>query len=263
MAEDDGSDEVARERDFVQSLARGLQVLRAFSAERATMTLSEVANETGLTRATARRLVLTLESLGYLRSDGRRFEPTSRILELSRSYLATKTIWDDARPFVVDLVNETFESSSIAVLDELDAVLVARVPTNRIMSIALTVGARLPATCSSTGRVMLAALDAATLEQRLAAWVPSRLTERTIDTLAGLHAELQRVREQGFALVDQEIEMGVRSLAVPLHDRHGTVIASVNVSAHASRVTAQRLRREFLPPLQRAARNIEAEIARR
>jgi IclR family transcriptional regulator, pca regulon regulatory protein len=251
-----------RSADFVQSLERGLLVIRAFDAEHREMALSEVARISGLTRAAARRFLLTLEKLGYVTFSGGRFSLTPRVLELGYAYLSSLTLPEVAQPHMEALVARVNESSSISVLDDTDIVYVARVPTRRIMSITLSVGTRLPAYATSMGRVLLAALPDPELDARLGRMELRRLSAHTITDLATLRAVLERVRRQGWAAVDQELEEGLRSLAVPIHDASGAVVAALNVSVHASRGTMTTLRRDVLPLVQVAARAVEADLRR-
>lgn len=246
--------------DFVQSLARGLSVIRAFDGTRPELGLSEVSRATGLTRATARRLLLTLVRLGYVRQDGNRFSLRPRVLELGYSYLSALSLPELAQPHMDALVAEVNESSSIAVLDDTDIVYVVRVPTSRIMSITIAVGTRLPAYPTSMGRVLLAALDPDALEGCLARMDVHALTPTTVAHVDELRAELEQVRSRGWAAVDQELEQGVRSVAVPIHDASGTVCAAMNVSVHASRRTMPDLRKQVLPRLLRAAEAIETDL---
>lgn len=239
--------------EYVQSLARGLEVLRAFDAEHADLTLSEVAELTGLTRATARRFLLTLVGLGYLRSDGKRFALTARVLDLGYRYLSTLSLPQRAQPHLEHLSRTVGESTSASVLDGTDIVYVARVPVARIMAVTIGIGTRFPATATSMGRVMLA--DGHALPDVL----PS-FTDRTITDREVLEAELTRVREQGWALVDGELESGLRSLAAPLHDRSGAVVAAINVAGRAEGDPAAFVAR-LLPALSAAARAIEAELS--
>ena len=244
----------------MQSLERGLSVIRAFDAEHRELGLSEVARATGLTRAAARRFLLTLVELGYVHFDGSRFSLRPRVLELGFAYLSSLTLPEVAEPHMEALVAKINESSSISVLDDTDIVYVARVPTRRIMSITLAVGSRLPAYATSMGRVLLAALPAAECEKRLARIEVRPLTPRTVKDHDALRAVLDQVRREGCAVTDQELEQGLRSAAVPLHDASGTVVAALNVSVHASRATMAELRARFLPPLREAAAAIDAEL---
>jgi IclR family transcriptional regulator, pca regulon regulatory protein len=254
--------EAGRAAHFVQSLERGLSVIRAFGAETPELTLSEVARETGLTRAATRRFLHTLADLGYVRADGRRFRLTPRVLELGYAFLSSLTLPEVAEPHLERLVAEIHESSSVSVLDGDDIVYVARVPTARIMRVSINLGTRFPAYATSMGRVMLADLPEADLDAYLARVELRRLSPRTVTDEDALRAELARVREQGWALVDQELEEGLRSIAAPIRDRGGEVVAAVNVSAHASRTSKEAMRRSLLPPLLRTAEQIEAELRR-
>jgi IclR family transcriptional regulator, pca regulon regulatory protein len=245
---------------FVQSLERGLAVLRAFDQGRPELTLSEVAVATGVNRAAARRFLLTLADLGYVRTDGRFFSLTARVLELGYAYLSGLTLPEIAEPHLEALVAEVSESSSVSVLDGHDIVYVARVPVSRIMTVAISVGTRFPAYATSMGRVLLAGLSDADLEAHLAGMMVERLTPRTVLSTKALRAEIQRVRAQGWALVDQELEEGLRAVAAPIRDRAGRTVAAVNVSAHASRTTVESMRRDLVPPLLAAAARISADL---
>ena len=249
-----------RSSDFVQSLDRGLSVIRAFDEDHREMTLSEVARATGLTRAAARRFLLTLVKLGYVRFDGARFSLRARVLELGFAYLSSLSLPEVAQPHVEALVARVNESSSISVLDDTDIVYVARVPTRRIMSITLAVGTRLPAFATSMGRVLLANLPPDELERRLARIEVRPLTERTVKDEAEFRQVIENVSRQGYAITDQELEEGLRSAAVPIRDASGSVVAALNVSVHASRANLQAIRQEFLPPLKQAAAAIEADV---
>jgi IclR family pca regulon transcriptional regulator len=251
---------VTRGEHFVQSLERGLAVIRAFGPEDPELTLSDVARRTGLTRAAARRFLLTLADLGYVRSDGRRFALTPRVLELGYAYLSSLSLPEIAEPHLERLAAEVRESSSVSVLDGDEIVYVGRVPTSRIMRVAINVGTRFPAYATSMGRVLLAALSDAELEAYLARAEIRPLTRKAIATPERLREELARIRAQGWALVDQELEEGLRSVAAPIRDREGRVIAAVNVSAHASRASKETVRRQLLPPLLATAARIEADL---
>jgi len=250
----------ARGAHFVQSLERGLAVIRAFDADHPELTLSDVARATGLTRAAARRFLLTLADLGYVRTDGRRFALSARVLDLGYAYLSALTLPEVATPHLERLVAEVRESSSVSVLDGDDIVYVARVPTSRIMRVAINVGTRFPAYATSMGRVQLAGLPEAELDAYLARADLRRLTAHTLAQPDALRAELARIRAQGWALVDQELEEGLRSVAAPIRDRTGAVVAAINVSAHASRASKDAVRRTLLPPLLAAAERIEADL---
>jgi IclR family pca regulon transcriptional regulator len=245
---------------FVQSLERGLAVIRAFGAEHPELTLSDVARATGLTRAAARRFLLTLVDLDYVRTDGRLFSLAPRVLELGYAYLSSLTLPEVAEPHLERLVAEVHESSSLCVLDGDDIVYVARVPTSRIMTVSISVGTRFKAYATSMGRVLLAALDDEELEKYLARADLQRLTSRTVSGIGALRSELAKVRSQGWALVDQELEDGLRSIAAPIHNRAGRVVAAVNLSAHASRTSLESLRRDLLPHLLAATGHIDADL---
>jgi IclR family pca regulon transcriptional regulator len=252
-----------RPAEFVQSLERGLAVFTAFSHESPSMTLSEVARATGLTRATARRLLFTLCELGYASSDGKRFTLTPKVLDIGYAYLSSLDLAGIAEAEMEALVEQTHESCSAAVLDGGEIVYVARVPTKRIMAISLGLGSRLPAYAASMGRVLLADLPPAALDAHLAATSFEPLTAKTITDEAVLRAELDEVRRQGWALVDQELEEGVRSIAAPLRDARGRAVAALNVSSHAGRVKLATLKDEFLPALLATAHRISDRLARR
>lgn len=251
--EDQGS------REFVQSLARGLAVIRAFDAEHPMLTLTEVAARAELTRAAARRFLLTLETLGYVRSSGRDFALTPRVLELGFSYLSALSLPQLAQPHLERLSREVDESVSAAVLDGDDIVYVARVPTRRIMSVGITIGTRFPAHATSMGRVLLAALPIEERAALLARPLTSPATGAPVDP--GILSEtLDRVAAGGYAIVDGDLESGVRSIAAPLRGRDGRVLAAVNVSTAKTRVPLESLRRSILPALLVTTRAIDAEL---
>jgi IclR family pca regulon transcriptional regulator len=241
---------------YVQSFARGLAVIRSFDAQAPQQTLTEVAQRTGLTRAGARRILLTLEGLGYVTSQGRQFSLTPKILDLGFAYLSSLPLWNLAEPVMERLVEEVKESCSAAVLDGADIVYVLRIPTHKIMSINLGIGSRLPAACTSMGRTLLAELDAAALDALLARHPLVAHTAHTLTDPARWQAELARVRRQGWCLVDQELEEGLVSLSVPIRDRAGRAIAAMNISGQAARTSAQQMTEQFLPRLQEAAARI-------
>ena len=252
--------EEGRAPHFVQSFERGLAVIRAFDEHHPELTLSDVARSTGLTRAAARRFLLTLADLGYVRTDGRWFTLSPRILELGYAYLSSASLPEVAEPHLERLVADVHESSSVSVLDGEDIVYVARVPTSRIMTVSINVGTRFPAYATSMGRVLLAALDDAALDAYLAGVELRPLSPRTTTSPEALRAELAKVRRQGWALVDQELEEGLRSVAAPIRDRAGSAVGAVNLSAHASRMTIDAVRRTLVPPLLATAARIEADL---
>jgi IclR family transcriptional regulator, pca regulon regulatory protein len=245
---------------FVQSLARGLTVIRAFDADNVTMTLSEVSKRTGLTRATARRFLHTLVDLGYVRTDGRVFELTALVLQLGYSYLAGQSLPQLVQPLLEELSAQLHESTSASILDGDEIVYIARIHTRRIMTVGIMVGTRFPAYATSMGRVLLAGLPDEELDDYLAGAELKRLTPRTIADRTELRAELDRVRSQGWALVDQELEIGLRSVAVPVLHPDGSVAAALNMSMQASLADGTRdvdgVVAEVLPKLQDASAKI-------
>lgn len=254
------ADNGTHEGEFVQSLERGLAVIRAFGADHPELTLSEVAKQTGLTRAAARRFLHTLVELGYMRTDGRRFALRPRILELGYAYLSSLSLPEMALPHLERLVAQVHESSSMSVLDGDEVVYVARVATKRIMTVAISVGTRFPAYATSMGRVLLAGQSDDWLDGYLLSAELRRLTPHTVAEPARLRGQLATIRQQGYALVDQELEEGLRSIAVPVRGPDGRVLAAVNVSAHASRRTPEEMCQHLLPPLRATAQAIEADL---
>jgi IclR family pca regulon transcriptional regulator len=238
---------------YVQSLARGLAVIRCFDSEHPLMTLSEVAARTGLTRATARRFLHTLVELDYVRTDGKTFALTAKVLQLGYAYLSGLSLPQIALPHLEELSRKLGESTSAAVLDGTDITYVARVATRRIMTVGITVGTRFPAYATSMGRVLLAALPPARLHEYLAAAELRPLTPRAIGTREELLAELDKVRAQGWCLLDQELELGLTSVAAPIHDGPGKVVAAINVSLQAQAVTAQPDPAAYLDSIREAA----------
>jgi IclR family transcriptional regulator, pca regulon regulatory protein len=247
--------------DFVESLARGLDVLACFGADHRTMTLSEVATAVGLARPTARRLLLTLEELGFVRSGEGGFTLTPKVLTLGMAYVGALGLWDIARPHLEGLVRRTGESSSMAQLDGSDIVYVARVSVPKIIALRVEIGTRFPAAQTSQGKVLLAALPpdelSAALSQPSLAGLPPYIG-RSEDQL---HEELVQVRARGWALADEELAPGVRSVAAPVRDRTGRVRAAMNVTVHAAETSTDRLLDEFLPLLLRTAGDISADWA--
>lgn len=241
---------------YVQSFARGLSVIRAFSADAPRQTLTEVAKRCGLTRAGARRILLTLETLGYVKSDGRLFALTPKILDLGFAYLSAQPLWQFAEPVMQALAAELKESCSAAVLEGQDIVYVLRVPARKIMSINLGVGSRLPAWSTSMGRMLLAGLPEAELEEQLAAIQLTALTSRTVARTDDLRDRIRQARSQGWCLVNQELEEGLVSLAAPIVDRSGQTIAALNVSGQVNRTPPEAMLELCLPKLLGAAQSI-------
>ncbi len=245
---------------FVTALARGLAVIRAFDATRERQTLADIARTTGLARATVRRSLLTLEALGYVRTHGKQFALTPRILSLGFSYLAATPLARIIQP-VLELVSErTQESCAAAVLDGGQIVFLARAASKRILSAGSTVGSQLPAYCTAMGRVLLAHEPLANVETMLEQTPLRALTPRTLTDPLKLRTSLMFVREDGYALVDEELEIGLRSVAVPIKTMSGTVVAAMNVSVQSSRVSVQSLLDTALPVLKDAAAQIRPAL---
>ena len=247
-------------REFVQSIERGFAVIKAFSSQTESLTIADVARRTSLSRAVARRFLLTLGELGYVASDNRSFRLTPRVLDLGFTFLSTMRLPDVAQPVMEELVATLHESCSVSMLDGHEIVYVVRVPAKRIMSISLAVGTRLPAYPTSMGRVLLAGLLPPELEQYLATAVLRPLTPRTVIDRSELRGIVARVRERGWSSVDQEVEMGLRSVAAPIRDRSGRTIAAINLSSHVSRVSLKDMRAAHLPAVINAAGRISAML---
>lgn len=248
------------QKDFIASLAKGLTVMRAFSREVPSMTLSEAARRTDMTRAGARRILLTLETLGYVEQEEGRFSLTPKTLDLGFGYLGSTEWWQVAVPHMECVSKEVSESCSAAVLDGTEIVYAAHVPANRVMSVALSLGARLPAYCTSMGRVLLAALPEEEALALLAGTDRRQMTPQTLVDVDALMSEVAKVRRQGFAFVDQELEGGLRSISVPITNRRGKVLAAINVSSHASRAGVSEMTGVYLTSLQKAAKAIQGQM---
>lgn len=249
-------DESVQDRDFVQSLARGLSVIRAFEGGSPWLTLAEVAAAAQISRPAARRVLLTLHRLGYVYANDGRFALSPRVLTLGQAFLSSQTLVAVAQPHLKDLTAATGEASGLAVLDGTEIVYVARVAADRIISSILVVGSRLPAYATSLGRVLLAHLPQRDSEELLSASNIAKLTPRTETDPQRLGAILDEVRGQGWSIVDQEMEEGLRSSAVPVLDHRGAVIAALGASCHASRVSREALHDEILPLVQKTASRI-------
>lgn len=244
--------------DRVGSLEKGLGVLELLAAEPAGLTLTEVAERKGLTRAGARRLLLSLVATGHVGQEGRRFLLTPRLLSIARTWLDGVSLWDFALPFMREVAAALGESCSAAILADTEVVYVARVPgARRVMSVALSVGTRLPAYCTSMGRILLSALPPAELEKLIARADIRAATPKTLTDREAIARAVRRAGEQGFALVDEELEIGLRSIAVPVRDRAGRIVAAINVPAQSQRYSVQELEKQALPHLRRAAAAIE------
>lgn len=246
--------------DFMTSLARGLAVLGAFGQHNREVTLAQLSADTGIPRAAVRRVVHTLGKLGYVDRHGRGFLLKPRALDIGNAYLGTSSLSRAAQPVLDALRDQVHESCSLGILDGDGLLYVARAETVRIMSIGIRPGTRLPAYCTSMGRVLLAALPAETLAGYLERNPLRPRTERTVTDPAHFHAVLERARRAGHALVDQELELGLRSVAVPVHDRHGNVIAALNIGTAAGRVTLAAMQGILLPALREAALRLEPTI---
>lgn len=241
---------------YVQSFARGLEVIRSFSASAPRQTLTEVAERSGLSRAGARRILLTLEALGYVHTEGKLFSLSPRILDLGFAYLSSMPIWSVAEPVMQALVTKVRESCSAAVLDGTDIVYVLRVPTHKIMSISIGVGSRLPAHCTSLGRVLLSKLAPDELMQTLNRSDLSARTRFSATDINDIAARISQVAKQGWSLVNQELEEGLVSLAAPITSRTGQTVAAINISGQANRTSAKVMQETMLAELLAAARDI-------
>ncbi|WP_236904110.1 IclR family transcriptional regulator domain-containing protein [Comamonas serinivorans] len=248
---------------YVQSFARGLAVIRAFTAQAPAHSLTSMAAATGLTRAGARRILLTLQALGYVDSDGRLFRLTPRILDLGFAYLSTLPLWNLAEPVMEDLSEAMGESSSASVLDGADIVYVLRVSTRKIMRVSLGTGSRLPAYCTSMGRVLLAGLPPDAARELLQATPRPQHTASTVTEVEAILARVDEARRQGWCLVDQELEEGLISLAAPIVNRSGQTIAAINLSGQANRTRADAMRERMVQPLLAAARHISSLLQNR
>lgn len=255
------ADDKRESDDFVQSLSRGLAIIRSFDAENPRLSLSDVARRTDMSPAAARRFLRTLETLGYVRAQERTFELTPRVLELGFSYLSSLSLPEIMQPHLERLSREVDESVSAAVLSDGDIVYVARVVTRRIMTVGITIGTRFPAFATSMGRVLLSGLDAQECESVLLAHPRPQLTPATVTDVTKLLAEIATVREAGFALVDGELERGLRSVAVAVHDARGATVAAINVSMGANDHDLDDIRRRLVPALRATASAIEADVA--
>ncbi len=245
---------------YIEALARGLLVIRSFGADRKEMTLSEVAEVTGLTRAGARRILLTLQSLGYAAQNKRKFSLTPRILELGYAYVSTLDFGTFAQPALEKLSQDVQESCSIAVLDGPEIVFVARVHRHRLFSLALNIGSRLPAYVHSLGRVLLGSLDDAELGHRLSIMNYRKFTRRTVINPAQLKKIIVADRKKGWSLATGELEEGVGGVSAPIIGRDGQIVAAINVNANVHRTTGEELVKRILPKVKEAAQRISDQI---
>jgi IclR family pca regulon transcriptional regulator len=251
------------DRDFIQSLERGLAVLLAFDDRHTRPTLAELAADTGLSRPAVRRILLTLQKLGYVRSDGPRWTLTPRVLTIGQRYFASNVLVEAAQPHLLALAEETQESASLATLDGGEVVYIARVPVRRIMSINVAVGTRVPAHATSMGRVLLAWLAPEAVASQLDGAELTAYTDRTITTRDGLLDSLAEVRAGGYSIVDQELEPGLISASAPVRDHTGAVVGALASSTSSGRSDAETLRRAVVPRLVETAGQISAELGYR
>lgn len=248
--------EALTDPSFMTSLARGLAVIRAFSDQRRSLTIAQISHKTGIPRAAVRRCLHTLKQLGYADSDSNNFSLKPKILTLGYSYLSSTPLTVSAQPYLNQISRTLNESCSLAVLDENEVLYVARSATSRIMSVALNTGSRLPAYCTSLGRVMLAHMPGDALDAYLAKVELKAYTHRTVVSAERLREILEGVRENGYAIVEEELEVGLRSIAVPVRGASGNVVAALNVGAQATRVTSKQMKEQFLPVLLRGAQEL-------
>lgn len=248
--------------DFIEALARGLDVITVFTADRPTMTLSEVAAAAQLARPTARRVLLTLAELGYVRNTDGAFSLTPRVLDLGAAYVTSMGLWEVARPHMERLVAYTGESSSIAELDGSDIIYVARVSVPKIVTLAVRIGTRFPALPTSLGKVLLAALPPDQVDAVLAEPSRSGITPAWQPSARERDAALREVRAQGYAVTDEQLAAGIRSVATPLRDGDGRVVAAMNVTVHAAETPLERVLDDYLPRLLQTASDISADWAR-
>jgi IclR family pca regulon transcriptional regulator len=248
--------------EFIEAIARGLDVITAFGVSGQSLSLSELSTATGLARPTVRRILLTLAELGYVRAEGGSFSLTARVLDLGMAYVSASNLWEIARPHLTELSRATGESCSLAELDGSDIVYVARVAVPKLVALSVSIGTRFPAAATSLGKVLLAALDRETLEQVLAEPSRSPVVPAWHPDAAELAESLREVRAAGWALTDQQLAPAIRSVAAPVRDGSGRVVAAVNVNAHAAETSVETLVGEHLPKLLTTAAAISADWAR-
>ena len=247
-----------KSKDFVQSLDRGLSIFKAFDATHPQLTLSEVAEATGFTRATARRFLMTLEELNYIGRSGRHFYLKPRVLELGYAYLSSFSLISIAQGHLEQLADQVRESASATVLEGTNVIYVCRAAAKRIMTINLAVGTQLPAYATSMGRVLLASMSGDKYFERAEI---EKLTSKTVTNERELRAIIKKVKQEGFSIVSEELEDGVQSVSMPIHSKDGRVLAAANVSAHSSRVSQEDLRAKLLPKLGRCVAEIEKDLS--
>ncbi len=255
-----GTEEEIGDRDYVNSFARGLEVIRVFSRTQPKMTLSDVARSTDMTRATVRRFLLTLVREGYVYTDGKYFSLKPKVLELGYSALSSMGIWEVAQPIMSDLAASLEESCFAAVLEGDSVIYTARASSKRFMNVGISVGSRVPANCVSSGRVLLAALPEEEFLKYLDEADLTKFTPNTITSKVKLKSEIEEVRLQGWSIVDQELEVGLRSISVPIKDAAGEVVAALNVPCPSSRITYEQMRTRVLTELMAASSRITAGL---
>ncbi|WLH11521.1 pca regulon transcriptional regulator PcaR [Pseudomonas hefeiensis] len=247
--------------DFMTSLARGLAVVQAFQERKRHLTIAQISHRTEIPRAAVRRCLHTLIKLGYATTDGRTYSLLPKVLTLGHAYLSSTPLAVSAQPYLDRMSEQLHEACNMATLEGDDILYIARsATTQRLISVDLSVGGRLPAYCTSMGRILLAALDDASLRDYLDHADLQAKTSRTLHTPQALLECLQEVRQQGWCIVDQELEQGLRSIAVPVYDASGQVVAALNVSTHAGRVSRNELEQRFLPGLLGASRDLSAQL---
>jgi IclR family pca regulon transcriptional regulator len=246
----------ASDPSFMLSLARGLAVLQAFSDQRRSLTIAQISHKTGIPRASVRRCLHTLIQLGYAEADGNNFTLKPKVLTLGYSYLSSTPLTVSAHPYLNHISRTLNESCSLAVLQDDEVLYVGRSATSRIMSVSLTTGSRLPAYCTALGRVMLAHLEPAELDSYLERVPLKAMTEKTVVSKTRLKEILAEVRQNGYAMIEEELEIGLRSIAVPVRGASGRVLAALNVGAHAARVSSRKMTEEFLPVLRKGAQEL-------
>jgi IclR family pca regulon transcriptional regulator len=246
--------------EFLEALARGLRVVEAFGSDRHRLTLAEIARAVDLPRASVRRILATLVQLGYAESDGRLFSLTPRVLTLAASYLRADPLVSLVQPVLERLSAMAGEPCSCAVLDGDEIVMVAHVSPKRLIAVSAQTGLRLPALWTSLGRVLLASCDDEAVDRVLARSKPKPLTSKTVTDKILLRRAIASVRSDGYALADQEVEIGFRSIAVPLRRRDGKTIAAINIGAHSERSSSADMRKKFLPLLLEAAKALQDQL---
>lgn len=255
-----GNERVGEERELVAGCIKGLNVIEAFGAARPRLTLAEAAHKTGLTRAAARRYLLTLKKYGYVDSDGKFFRLTPRVLRLGYSYLASIPLPELAQPILNKISDRTREAASVAILDGHEIVFIARAAPQRIMTVRTTVGTRLPAYCTAMGRILLSNLEKPQLLSFFKYIKLQKLTPKTITERTSLLAAISQVRKQGYAIVDEELEMGLRTIAAPLRDSRGAITAAISISLQSARMTPVEMERDLLPILQESCQSLSAVL---